>query len=210
MKIKDHYRTLGVGRGATTEQILHARNRLLKQHHPDVNPHRAAEAQEMTIDIILAAEVLGDAESRAEYDIVYDRVYGPGGLGEAWQWAGADGDGSIICPACGRHNAAEGRDYCIFCGGGIGETPRPFTSPPMNTPFAPPPAPMDARIALKFIVTFIFVAAISGLLACIAIFANRRFEPGSPEMAFVYWAAFSITIVILVAVGIFIAVKRPD
>jgi hypothetical protein len=199
VKVKDHYKTLGVGRGATREQILRARNKLLKQHHPDVNPHRELEAKEMTIEIILAAEVLSDAEARAEYDNVYDRVYGRGGLGEAWTWVGgaAGTEDAIVCPACARYNYKSERHYCIFCGAGIGDTPKPFSSPAFHDTVYEQPPVEEYRFASRATLAFAAVASLLAMFILILKVANERFIPGSSEMALVYWGTFSLMIIIL-------------
>lgn len=53
-KIKNHYKTLEVSPAASAQEILRARNRLLKSCHPDLNPELPG-AKEKTIDVVLAA-----------------------------------------------------------------------------------------------------------------------------------------------------------
>ena len=125
---KDHYETLGVSRGASARRILKARNELLRIHHPDRNPDQPEEAGRITVEILLAAEVLLDERQREEYDKLYDLHVGRprGRVGEEPDVPVSEEEGKIVCPHCGRMNLRTGRGYCIVCGGGIGETPRPY------------------------------------------------------------------------------------
>ena len=62
----DHYETLGVDRDASQDEIKKAYRRLARELHPDVNP--SPEAAERFKDVTHAYDVLGDAQSRADYD----------------------------------------------------------------------------------------------------------------------------------------------
>ena len=67
MDTKDYYKTLGVGRRATTEEIKKAFRRLARKYHPDVNPgDKSAEAKFKEINE--AYEVLSDPDKRRRYD----------------------------------------------------------------------------------------------------------------------------------------------
>jgi molecular chaperone DnaJ len=61
------YKTLGVSKKATDEEIKKAYRKLARQYHPDRNPDDAA-AEEKFKEISAAYDVLGDAEKRKEYD----------------------------------------------------------------------------------------------------------------------------------------------
>lgn len=66
MNKKDFYSTLGVGRGATQDEIKKAYFKLAKEYHPDVN--KAPEAKEKFATINEAYETLGDDSKRRVYD----------------------------------------------------------------------------------------------------------------------------------------------
>ncbi len=63
----DPYKTLGLSRDATPEQIRSAYRKLAKKHHPDLNPGNAA-AEERFKAVNSANELLSDADKRARFD----------------------------------------------------------------------------------------------------------------------------------------------
>src|SRR5579864_608490 len=63
---KDLYEILGVGRGATPDEIKKAYRKLARQYHPDVN--KDAAATEHFKEINAAYEILSDEEKRGRYD----------------------------------------------------------------------------------------------------------------------------------------------
>jgi molecular chaperone DnaJ len=63
----DFYRILGVSREASDDVIKKAYRKLVFEHHPDRNPNNK-EAEEKIREINAAYEVIGDAESRRNYD----------------------------------------------------------------------------------------------------------------------------------------------
>lgn len=67
MADKDLYAVLGVGRGATADEIRKVYRKLARKYHPDVNPGNAA-AEERFKEISEAHDVLGDPERRKLYD----------------------------------------------------------------------------------------------------------------------------------------------
>ena len=77
MKFQDYYKTLGLSRTASQEEIQKAYRRLARKYHPDVN--KSQEAEEKFKAINEAHEVLKDPEKRSKYDT----------LGPNWQ-AGQD------------------------------------------------------------------------------------------------------------------------
>ncbi|HKH79180.1 MAG TPA: molecular chaperone DnaJ [Solirubrobacteraceae bacterium] len=63
----DYYKTLGVDRKATPDQIKKAYRKLARQYHPDRNPGDKA-AEERFKEISQAHDVLGDPDKRKQYD----------------------------------------------------------------------------------------------------------------------------------------------
>ncbi len=67
MAKRDYYEVLGLGRGASTQDIKRAYRKLARKHHPDVNPgDKGAEAKFK--ELTEAHEVLSDQEKRRQYD----------------------------------------------------------------------------------------------------------------------------------------------
>jgi len=67
VEFKDYYRTLGVSRTASADEIRKAFRSLARQYHPDVAKDKKR-AEEKFKEINEAYEVLGDAEKRKKYD----------------------------------------------------------------------------------------------------------------------------------------------
>jgi curved DNA-binding protein len=67
MEYKDYYKTLGVKKNASADEIKKAFRKLARKHHPDVNQGDKA-AEEKFKDINEAYEVLSDEDKRAKYD----------------------------------------------------------------------------------------------------------------------------------------------
>lgn len=66
MEYKDYYKTLGVAKGASADEIKHAYRRLARKYHPDVSKEKNAEDQFKNVQE--AYEVLKDPEKRKAYD----------------------------------------------------------------------------------------------------------------------------------------------
>jgi curved DNA-binding protein len=66
MKYKDYYKTLGVARGASDEEIKKSYRKLARKYHPDVS--KEANAKEKFQEVSEAYETLKDKEKRAAYD----------------------------------------------------------------------------------------------------------------------------------------------
>ena len=84
MEYKDYYKTLGVEKTATADEIKKAYRKLAKKYHPDKNPG-SKPSEEKFKEISEANEVLSDPEKRKKYDQ----------LGSNWKQyenAGAGGD----------------------------------------------------------------------------------------------------------------------
>ena len=80
MEYKDYYKTLGVNKNASTDEIKKAYRKLAMKYHPDRNPDNK-EAEDMFKDINEAHEVLSDPEKRARYDQLQNSY-------ATWQQAG--------------------------------------------------------------------------------------------------------------------------
>lgn len=67
MDFIDYYKTLGLDRNATDDDVKKAYRKLARKHHPDLNPNDK-EAHKKFQQINEANEVLSDAEKRKKYD----------------------------------------------------------------------------------------------------------------------------------------------
>src|SRR3954463_945377 len=67
VEFKDYYKTLGVPRTASSDDIRKAFRKLAREYHPDVANDKK-NAEEKFKEINEAYEVLGDADKRKKYD----------------------------------------------------------------------------------------------------------------------------------------------
>ena len=89
----DYYATLGVGRGASDEEIQSAYRQLARKYHPDLNPDDD-KAKAKFQEVQNAFEVLNDPKKREMYDrygSAYESMGGGPGAGGPHPWAGAGG-----------------------------------------------------------------------------------------------------------------------
>lgn len=117
MEYQDYYKTLGVERNATPEEIKKSYRKLAMKHHPDRNPGNK-QAEEKFKLINEAYEVLSDKEKRARYDQ----------LGESYNnWQQTGGPGNFNWEDWVQSSARGGRrvdvnDFSdIFGGGGFSD-----------------------------------------------------------------------------------------
>jgi len=65
--VDDPYKTLGVSKGASQDDIGRAYRKLAKKHHPDLNPGNA-KAEDVFKGVTAANDLLSDPERRARFD----------------------------------------------------------------------------------------------------------------------------------------------
>src|ERR1700731_3699891 len=93
---RDYYEVLGVGKGASADEIKSAYRKLARQFHPDRNPGDK-QAEGRFKEIQEAYDVVGDKEKRAQFDRF--GFAGPGGNpfggggGGPFRWSGGGSGG---------------------------------------------------------------------------------------------------------------------
>src|SRR5687768_3938611 len=106
----DYYRTLGVDKKASQDEIKKAYRKLARQYHPDTNKEPGAE--ERFKQISEAYDVLSDSEKRKKYDrgglFTAANPFGGGGGGAAGGATAAD-FGGFSDILSGIFNAGGGR-----------------------------------------------------------------------------------------------------
>ena len=83
MEFKDYYKTLGLERTASEEEVRKAYRKLARKYHPDVS--KEPDAQDRMRDLNEANDVLRDKEKRATYDALAERVAQGHGTGDPGQ-----------------------------------------------------------------------------------------------------------------------------
>lgn len=68
------YETLGIAKGASSDEIKKAYRRLARKYHPDINKDQGAEDKFKEINA--AYEILSDDKKRAQYDMYGDSMFG--------------------------------------------------------------------------------------------------------------------------------------
>jgi molecular chaperone DnaJ len=89
--VKDPYKTLGVDRKASDEEIKKAYRKLARQYHPDKNPGDKA-AEERFKEVQGAYAILSDADKRKQFDSG-GGIFGGGFAGGGGGFGGAGGGG---------------------------------------------------------------------------------------------------------------------
>jgi curved DNA-binding protein len=88
MEYKDYYKSLGVERKASDDEIKRAYRKLAMKYHPDRNPNDP-KAEEKFKEINEANQVLSDPEKRSRYDQLgtsYDQWQQRGGTPGGFSW----------------------------------------------------------------------------------------------------------------------------
>ncbi len=116
MEYKDYYKTLGVDKSASQDEIKKAYRKLAVKYHPDKNPDNKA-AEDKFKNISEAYEVLKDPETREKYDRL-------GANWKQYEQAGAQGYSQGFDPfgeyGGGRRRKSQGygqEDFGSFFGG---------------------------------------------------------------------------------------------
>ena len=105
---EDYYKTLGLEKGASEDEVRKAYRRLARKYHPDLNPGDKS-AEERFKQVQEAYDVLSDAEKRQMYDQF--GFYSPNGAPGAGPGAGAHQ---------GPHMDFGGFDFSDFFSGAAG------------------------------------------------------------------------------------------
>jgi molecular chaperone DnaJ len=93
-KKDDYYKTLGVEKNASADELKKAYRGLAMKYHPDKNPDDKVAEQKFK-EINEAYDVLKDEQKRAAYDRYGHSAFENGGGGGGSQWGGFGGfDGS--------------------------------------------------------------------------------------------------------------------
>src|SRR6266436_8487837 len=94
VEFKDYYKSLGVERTASEEEIRKAFRKLARQYHPDVAKEKKS-AEEKFKEINEAYEVLGDPQKRKQYDQLGADWNRPGGFQPPPQWGAQPPEGGF-------------------------------------------------------------------------------------------------------------------
>jgi curved DNA-binding protein len=116
MEYKDYYKTLGVRKDASADEIKKAYRKLARKHHPDVNPGDKG-AEEKFKNINEAYEVLSDEDKRSKYDrfgAEWQQFSGSGGRPQDFNW-GAWGAGQ---PGGAQYRTVSPEEFEQMFGGG--------------------------------------------------------------------------------------------
>ncbi|MEM6393594.1 MAG: J domain-containing protein [Planctomycetota bacterium] len=148
MQFEDYYKTLGVPRSASADDIKSAHRKLARKYHPDVS--KEPDAQERFSRISEAYEVLSDPEKRKKYDALGENWkagqdfrpppgFGGFGGGRANGGRASGGPGGFssffeqLFGGAGRGSASSMSFEDLFGGAQPGRGPTAATAPPPQT-----------------------------------------------------------------------------
>ena len=123
MEYKDYYRTLGVEKSATTDEVKKAYRKLARKHHPDVNPNDP-QAEDRFKEINEAYEVLRDSDKRGKYDRLganWQRYQQTGGDPGGYDWSQWFSSGGGARPGGQRAHTEYGDLNDLFGQGGFSD-----------------------------------------------------------------------------------------
>jgi len=149
VQFQDYYKTLGVDRKASPEDIQKAYRKLARKYHPDVNKNK--DAEDKFKQLSEAYEVLKDKEKRSQYDMLgenfragqdfrpppgWDQMFRgkPGGAGQSYSFGGGGGGFSDFFEML--FGGAQGSENIFSQGGGGSPFGRTSTRPPTRAPEA--------------------------------------------------------------------------
>src|SRR5262245_25832768 len=121
---EDYYKTLGVKRAATQEEIRKAYRRLARKYHPDLNPGDKS-SEEKFKQLSEAYDVLSDPKKREVYDKfgtyndnIRDSARGPAGAGFDFDWSVFTGGAGAGSSGAGAGGASFRDIFSELFGGG--------------------------------------------------------------------------------------------
>ena len=137
MDSKDHYKTLGIKRSATTEEIKVAFRRLARKYHPDVSKEPNAEDHFKAVKE--AYETLGNKKIKHSYDQQREssNSHNKPGFTPPPGWQSDSFDANFfedIIRKDRKKRAAEKQNSSDFFEGIFGSKAKPKTSPPHKEP----------------------------------------------------------------------------
>ncbi|MEX2444000.1 MAG: J domain-containing protein [Alkalispirochaeta sp.] len=118
MEYKDYYKTLGVHKSASKDEIKKAYRKLARTCHPDVNPNDKESALKFA-EIGEAHEVLSDDENRKKYDELGAdwRQYQSTGGPQGFDWSKYAAGGASRGNGQAHHYSGTGGDWQDMFGG---------------------------------------------------------------------------------------------
>lgn len=123
---EDYYKTLGISREASADEIRKVYRRLARKHHPDLNPGDKA-SEERFKKVQEAYDILSDPKKKQMYDqygFYSENGYAPPGAGQHGPGMGFGGFDftDFLRNAGAGHRGAAGPDFPDLGGGGGGSS----------------------------------------------------------------------------------------